>query len=150
MKGTNKLRKRLFYNLVTETLFIETKINSGQFIDEKNVTIDINTINEWNRYIDLSLFPAHIFKSYGKIVFQLKENDIVWVHDRTNKRKPFLAIITKVERNILQPMSPDTYQFKKIELDGTVSNKTIFSYYDKYHFAKSLENYKIETKIKLI
>lgn len=142
----NKPRKKIFYNRLLDCLFIETKPNSGIFrsnINHQNeeynrdFTLD-EMVSRRNIFMDISLFPAHIYKSYGTTYLPFR-GDIVWAF-MTGKR-PFLAYVHDV-------MS-DGYIIRKILTDGIVSRKSIYTDSSTY-FKLSKENYKLVQQVKLI
>ncbi len=163
MKATTKERKRLYYNKLTNKLYIETKAKSCYFKDEDNVLITLNIIkkNLDSIYIDLSLFPAHIFKNYGELCNPF-QNELVWVHNKNKNKKPFLAY---AEDTIEVPNYYTTAEdgggiknttfcllLNKILSNGKLSKKHILIDISDQNicYTKPKENYKIVTTIKLI
>lgn len=166
-KLTTKPRKKLFYNKLEDILYVETQPGSktykerrekySNFVKPKELSIiDEATIlaNLGRVYLDLSLFPAHIYKSYGH-ANALGENKLVWffkqhyVEDNTII-KPKLIYITDIVADFIGMY---TITYRTIDLNGVMSNKfnymSIHAIYLDNTFKEVNENYQITTKITL-
>lgn len=148
IKATNKFRKKIFYNIIDKQLYVEIKIGSGVLKNEKGEKIKISDINNLNIYIDLSLFPAHMLRSYGRYVIEndIFINKIYWLFKKD--KYPVLIYVDGLY------VVRDTYvqiSFRKINNKGIIINKqNILTIPNDGYLRECNENYKIETKIKLI
>ena len=148
IKGTTKPRKRLFFNTNTKTLFVETKVASAIFRNDEGIEIpyEPNISKHPHLFIDLSLFPGHIFKNYGVQDDNLYIGKIVWVSAlgvKNKDRKLFLAKINSY--------SPDKVIVHKISTKGIIDEKRIWLFHrETTVILKPQENYKVISRIKLI
>lgn len=155
IKTTTKPRKRLFYNVRDNGLYVETGVGSNKFKDEKGNIIDYSEIkaNNNQRYMDLSLFPAHIYKNYGHFN-ALGENKLVWYFPLYSTeytfKKPKLIYITEVVSDFLGNY---TVTYNEVKLNGDLDHKIKFVKvcFDSIHcFREVRENYQVKTTIKLL
>lgn len=146
MKATTKPRRKIFFNKVDKLLYTEIKIGSDYFVNEKGEKIDLKTIeSNLNIYIDLSLFPAHINRSYGPIADELFSNKMYWLFRK--ERYPILILIN----TIFYGFKNATITYRKIDNYGNIGNKQyLLTIPHEGYLRECKENYKIETKIKLI
>jgi hypothetical protein len=136
-KATTKKRKRLFYNKLTNTIFREVNefwVSDGkELISLKQVEANLKEI-----YQDISLFPAHVNKNYGKVTTPVT-NQICWLKQNN---KFYLVYIVK--RQTLHVF------YKKVLPDGKLSKKVFDSDFTDVTFFETKENYKVDIKIRLL
>ncbi len=155
IKRTTKPRKKLFYNKLTEALFIETEIGSNQFRNEDKEEINIDVITHSSHiYIDLSLFPAHIYKNYG-CCNALDENKLVWYFESVTKNetviKPKLIFVTAIVSDF---RGNYTITYRQVDPSGVLETKnrvtSVYAEFLNSTFREVRENYQIKTTIKLL
>lgn len=149
-RASNKIRKKFYYNRATKTLFKESKPGSGIFNDDKSNSITGCIIRKHigSLYIDLSLFPAHLYKSYGKEWIPT-DGSISWIHVcKGNSWRRYLCYVD------IFCDDGDRVRYRIINNDGIISVKAKWAEIGNgegyARFTKPLENYKLTTSVKLL
>jgi hypothetical protein len=154
-KATNKLRKRIYYNKSLKCLFVETKPGSNLFKPQPELKGENEKYNEEIRlgtidssmsllWVDVSHAPAHLFKSYGKPTSP-GTGAVLWrpyvtEADPESKKMKLVYITTG--------WGPTGTRFRAVLASGKLARKEESA--EDSLFFQPLENYKVETTIKLL
>jgi hypothetical protein len=141
--------KEIYYNRTTKTTFTLDK-RSNLFKDKEGNEVPRETVLKHLAkpgrtdalYMDLTLYPAHLSKSYGETTIP-EEGKILWFHTNKEKTFSFLAYVRRIDREGIA-----TVFYSKVLTNGKISNKVLNNKHFLFDYTLPKEHYHVDISVR--